>query len=29
LGGCIAATMHGQPNAGNAEDAIKARTDRN
>jgi len=27
LGGCIAATMHSQPNAGNAEDAIKARTD--
>ena len=29
LGGCIAATMHSQPNAGNAEDSVTARTDRN
>jgi membrane protein len=28
LGGCIAATMHSQPNAGSAEDSIYARTGR-
>ena len=28
LGGCIAATMHSQPNGGNAGDSVNARTDR-
>ena len=29
LGGCITATMHSQPNAGNAGDPVNARIDRN